>query len=58
MTKVMTEFRPERLRGIIVARDASPDLQKELNKRENTDISFVPYRFAFRSKRIEKALFQ
>lgn len=58
MNKVMKEDRPERLRGIIIARDKSPDLQKELEKRENADISFIPYRFAFNSKPIEKALFQ
>jgi len=41
-----------------VARDASPYLQKELDKRENADSSFVPYRFTFSSKRIEKVLSQ
>lgn len=58
MKTVMKEEHPEKLRGVIIARHKSPDLQNELEKRENADISFIPYRFAFNSKPIEKAIFQ
>lgn len=58
MDKVKAEFNLVNLKGIIVARDATPDLREELNKENNADISFIPYRFAFISKRIEEVLFQ
>jgi len=58
MENVKKESHPAKLKGIIMARKASPDLVEELKKPENADISFVPYKFEFSSKWIEKELFQ
>jgi len=34
------------LRGVMIARDQSPDLERELKKTENKDIGFVSYKFS------------
>jgi len=44
---VMNRFGLTKLRGIIIARDKNPDLEKELSKAENEDIKFLPYMFSF-----------
>ncbi len=46
MNLVKRKLHLTRLKGIIVARDISNDLEKELSKPTNGDISFVPYKFA------------
>lgn len=40
------KYNLQKLRGLIVARGASPELEKELLKSENKDINFAPYTFA------------
>jgi hypothetical protein len=57
MKQVMKRYPSTKVRGIIVARDASKDLRAELSKQKNAGIKFVPYRFTFNSNRIEEALF-
>jgi len=47
MKKVMAERGLTRLKGLIVARKQSPDLKKELSKKENAHIRFSSYSFAF-----------
>mgnify|MGYP002153786589 CR=1 FL=1 len=56
MRKVMAEHGLAKLRGVIVARRVSAELEEELSK-TSTDIHFAPYGFTFRSGCIEKALF-
>lgn len=58
MNGVKKDLELRKLKGIIIARDASSDLRKELSKPENRrDIKFVPYRFAFKLGRNEDQLF-
>jgi hypothetical protein len=57
MSKVANEFSLTRVKGIIVARNVSPDLQKALMQPENADIRFARYGFAFCAGSMEKILF-
>lgn len=41
------KYRLQKLRGLIVARGASPELEEELSKPENKDIDFASYSFSF-----------
>ena len=53
MKNVMNELDLTKLKGIIVARDISPALEKELSKAENKDVKFVPYMFSFKLRNME-----
>lgn len=57
MMRVMDDFGLAKLKGCIVARDASSDLKKELSKTENDDIEFVSYMFSFKLKENKENLF-
>lgn len=46
MMRVKRKLRLTKLKGIIVARGMSNDLEKELSKTANANISFIPYKFA------------
>jgi len=58
MKLVMSQHGSSKLKGVIVARNASEDLKTELSKKKNDDIKFVPYGFVFKADGIQKALFQ
>ena len=48
MNGIKKDFHLSKLRGVIVAKNASSDLKKELSKTENQDIKFVPYMFSLK----------
>ena len=45
MERVMKRLDLKKLKGMIIARDASAELKCELDKTRNKDIAFVPYQF-------------
>lgn len=48
MNGIKKDFRLSKLRGVIVAKNASSDLRRELSKTENEDIKFIPYTFSLK----------
>ena len=57
MKGIKNDLGLQRLKGRIMARDASTDLKKELHKPENNDIKFVPYMFSLELGRREEHIF-